>query len=126
MTLGLGGKLVQLISHSVFANTVSVPATATFTLSSGGGASDSGGFSYGWLLSGSGASYEVMATLQGSTTLTLGGSVLGAWLNLGTTRSWGYTKTGVGEDTADLLIQIRPVGGSPIASCVEHFDCTVN
>lgn len=124
-----GGKTVQLINKSIIVNTIS-PANAggTLSLSNAGVASGNGSlaFSYNWLLSGSAASYEVMATLQGSTTLSSSGSARGSWLPLSSTQSWSYTETTVGEDTANLLIQIRPTGGSPIASCTVNFDCTVN
>lgn len=122
-----GGRTVQLIDESILSSTVSTPATGTATFNTSGTASGSGGsYSYPWLLSGLSSSYEIMATLQGSTTLTLGGNALGSWLALSSTRAWSYTKTGVGEATASLLIQIRPTGGSPIASCTVLFDCTVN
>lgn len=123
-----GGKTVQLINEQITVSTVSVNAVGTLSLTSAGVASGNGSFSfsYNWLLSGSGASYEVMATLQGSTTLSSTGDTRGVWLALSSNRSWSYTKSGVGEATATLLIQIRPTGGSPIASCTVNFDCTVN
>ena len=122
------GSAVQLFGETISVSTVSVNAAGTLSMTSAGVASGNGtfAFSYNWLLSGLGSSYDVMATLQGSTTLTQGGSVLGSWLPLSSNRSWSYTRSGVGEDVADLLIQLRPTGGSAIASCTVHFDCTVN
>lgn len=124
-----GGKTVQLIDESITVSTLS-PANAggTFSLSNAGVASGNGAFSfsYNWLLSGSASSYEVMATLQGSTTLSSTGDTRGTWLALSSNRAWAYTRSSVGEATASLLIQIRPTGGSPIASCTVVFDCTVN
>jgi hypothetical protein len=122
------GKTVQLINKQITVSTISVNAAGTLSLTNAGVASGNGtfAFSYSWLLSGAASSYEIMATLQGSTTLSSTGDTRGAWLALSTSRSWSYTKSGVGEDTASLLIQIRPTGGSPIASCTVNFDCTVN
>lgn len=124
----IGGKAVQLVNESILVSTVSVNAVGTFSLTNAGGASGNGthAFSYNWLLGGLASSYEARATLQGSTTLAASGSALSTWLALSSNRAWSYTKSGVGEDVASLLIEIRPTGGSPIASCTVNFDCTVN
>lgn len=124
----VGGKTVQLINKNIFANTVSVNAVGTLSMTSAGVASSNGTlpFSYNWLLAGSGASYDVRVTPQGGTTLSASGSALSTWLPMSSDRSWSYSKVGVGEDTVDVLVEIRPTGGSAIASCTVHFDCTVN
>lgn len=81
------------------------PASATYSLTNAGLETATGVSSNTWLLAGSAADYDVFATLN-SGALTSG--TTGSWLNLGTTRSWNVTRSGVvGISTANLTIQVR-------------------
>lgn len=70
------------------------------------------------------ASYEVFATLN-SGSLTSG--TTGAWLALSTTRTWTLDQTIIGSGAAQITLQIRRIGDTPIlASAVINFAASVN
>lgn len=83
-------------------------ASATYSLTNAGLETASGRANNTWLVSGAVGDYEARATVT-SGALTSG--TTGAWLNLGTTRSWNLTRTSdvVGTDTATMTIEVRVV-----------------
>lgn len=68
-----------------------------------------------WLVPGSGADqFEIRAVLSSGNTPT--GDALNTWLNLGSTRSWGLSTTGL-EKSCELAVEIRQVSdGTVVAS----------
>lgn len=112
-----GGAKVTLGSDTIDAIAIHpAGATATLAIGNNGVATETPGGSYNWLTGGIPSAYEINATFTGGTTPT-GGDSLGSWLNLGTSRSWSLTHSGVVSTThSDLSLQIRPVGGSVVAS----------
>lgn len=128
--LRIAGAAITLKNDAVSASAVS-PANAggQITVSSSGNVTDSpGGLSYSWLRGANAANYEIRATVQSNAGLTTSGSTsaFGSFLNLGTTRSWNAVRTSVGTGTATVLLEIRPVGGSVIASATVNFTCDVS
>lgn len=85
-------------------------ASSSYELLSSGVArevtSAGGTFNYSgeWLTSGSASSVEVRATLQSGSTPS---GTLNTWLNLGTTRSWTLSRTGIGTSSCVLLVELR-------------------
>jgi hypothetical protein len=80
-----------------------------------------------WLLGGgSGAGFEVRATLNSG---SLNAGVTGTWQALSTSRSWlaaaSRTSLGVQSQSANLTIEIRPVGGSVQATCTVDLNASV-
>ena len=60
-----------------------------------------------WKLSGAAADYEIRVTETGGSGLT-GGSAIGSWLSLGTTREWELTETLSGfSTTTEFTVEIR-------------------
>lgn len=80
-------------------------ATATFSVTSGGTATNTGAAGQTWLLSGAAGDYDVRATLASGSSPT--GSALATWHDCGTTRSWTLTQTTVGLNTCTLTVEIR-------------------
>jgi hypothetical protein len=66
-----------------------------------------------WLISGSAGDYQARATLSSGSTPN-GGSGLGTWLTLSTTRSWSNTVDPQNSITSVLLIEIRDTATSTV------------
>jgi hypothetical protein len=82
------------------------PNNAVYTLTSAGSEQATGVSSNTWLISGVGADYDVMMTLNSGTSPT--GSALATWLNLGSNRSWTVSRGAlIGINTANTTVQIR-------------------
>lgn len=129
--VGATSTVVQLASETISAVAISPnDATAGIQLNA------SGAFQrnvnnvftnpYNWLLTGSAADYEAVATLN-SGTLTSG--TIGSAVNLGTTRSWFVQRTAnaAGVDSANITVIIRPAGGgSTLATATFQFNAEVD
>lgn len=108
-------ETVALTDHSVSAVTTTGAPGAYFSLNSDGTASwqrtttstTSGTYTGEWLTGGTPSDYECYATVT-SGGVTSG--TTGAWLNLGTTRSWACTRSTDGTTSATLTVQIRKSG----------------
>jgi hypothetical protein len=123
----LAGVAVQLLPDSILANaTAPANAGAQININSAGTVTDTQGTNYKWLLNGVNSAFEIRATLQSSSGVSSQTGTYGSWLNLGTTRSWSFVRAGTGSCLASVLLEIRPVGGSTLASAVINFDCEVN
>jgi hypothetical protein len=121
------GAVVQLLNDSVVANaTHPSNATGSAVVDSSGNVTDTGGLIYKWLKNGVSSNYEILCTINNNSGGTPVGDAAGTWWNLGITRSFGFTRTTIGVCSANITLQIRPVGGSPIASCTISFDVEVN
>lgn len=122
------GPYVKLnASSSPSKSQIGGTAVATFIVNNDGTIRSTGESNYTWLLAGSAASYEARATQQANNSLgTFSGTAIGSWISCSGAPTWTLSRTGVGEATATLLIEIRPVGGAAIASTQAFFDCTVN
>jgi hypothetical protein len=84
--------------------------TATFQVDNDGTLKDQLGATLRqWLLGGTAADYDVMATLVSGDTPS--GSPLGTWLNCGTDRSWSLTAV-TGGKTCELTVSIGHAGTS--------------
>jgi hypothetical protein len=97
-------------------------------LNTGVARENSGGniFNYSgeWLTSGSASAVEVRATLQSGSTPS---GTLNTWLNLGTTRSWTLSRTGLGQSTCVLLIELRnAASGTVLDSATVTLDVIVD
>ena len=79
-------------------------ASASFSLSSGGVASGTGGVSYNWLISGAASAYEVMAD---NVTGSFSSGTINTWLPLSSTRTWTRTRTLPGYSSAIARFRIR-------------------
>lgn len=118
------GAVVRLSNDNVTTNVVAPSVgTSSFTVDNLGTASDNIGTSYAWLTGGLPANYEIFATLN-SGTLNLG--TTGSWLNLGTTRTWRVQRSTVGSAVANITLQIRPVGGSVVATATIALEVDVS
>lgn len=123
----LAGVAVKLLPDSILANASSpANANAQININSNGTVTDTQGTNYKWLLNGVASAFEIRATLQSSSGASSQGGGYGSWLNLGLTQSWNFVRAGTGSCFASVLLEIRPVGGSTLASAVINFDCEVN
>lgn len=83
-----------------------------------------------WANGATASDYEVRATTA-SGDLPTSGDVLASWLNLGTSRYWAWTKTGIGLLNGAITVEIRDVATSTvqdtatITAYVEVFDAWV-
>ena len=136
----MSGALLQIASAAEYVDIrddnvssvgVSTPQRAAYQLendgdirhlSTSGGNSDEGD----WVRPKSSApgSYEVRATLN-SGTLDGSSDATGSWLALTTSRDWGVTRSTVGTNTAELLIEIRKAGGPVLGSAVIGLSANV-
>lgn len=106
--------LISITDQTITRSTVSGTATATYQLNADGNVRNhSGAIQEIWCgINGvaapsSTSGYEGRATLQSGTNPTSG--TMGAWLNLGTTRSWSNVNS-AGDDsiiTSVILVEIR-------------------
>jgi hypothetical protein len=120
----LGGARVQLVSDTSTAiATHPSNATAAVNITNAGVQSGTDGGPYNWLKGGIASNYEIMATLISG---TVTGDAFGSWLNLGTSRVWSLTETGIGTKLGSITLQIRPVGGSVLTTATINFDAEVN
>jgi hypothetical protein len=114
---GMGGAAVGTVSlpTAVAYNAVLEgfgTASATYSLNSAGTYSSTGEAGGVWISPQVGMDqFEVRATLN-SGTLTSG--TVGAWLSLGTTRSWNNTSSTVPGQSANLTVQIRRIGDTAV------------
>lgn len=117
-----------VVLHDVSVSpTVVHPSTATGTFLIGGGNTTSGGLpTYQWLLYGAPGSYEVRATQQSASGAVASGDTQGVWLSLSSGRRFIYSNSSVGIGSASLLIEVRPVSGTVIASCTITYACEVD
>lgn len=123
VALRMGGSVylhndlaVQIVTHPA-------DATATLTVDNAGNVDGGNSGTYAWLKSGGNASaYEIEATLNSGTVT----GTFGSWLNLGTSRSWTLTRTTTGTNVGTITIQIRPVGGSAVATATITFQAEVD
>jgi hypothetical protein len=123
----LAGVAVKLLPDSIVAN-ATAPANAggQINVNSNGTVTDSQGTNYKWLLNGVNSAFEIHATLQSSSGVSSQSGTYNAWTNLGTTQSWSFARAGTGEALAAVLLEIRPAGGTALASAVINFDLTVS
>ena len=78
-----------------------------------------------WIIprSAAGGDYEVYATLNSG---TLDSGTTGSWLGLGTSRSWGVTRSSLGTDSAQIGLEIRRVGTvNVLGSCTVDLNAEV-
>lgn len=125
-----GGVRITLANTSV--NPIAVfPATASATyelqldgdivIYENGSPTDIGD----WIIprSAAGSDYEVFATLNSG---TLDSGTTGSWLGLGTTRSWGVTRSSLGTKSAQIGLEIRRVGTvNVLGSCTVDLSAEV-
>lgn len=112
--LGASGQLPALLTgHTVTDTAVGSPVQSAFNLTNAGVASystinsGSGNYSPEWINGGGAAasSYDVRWTnTSGSPS---GGDSTGAWLNLGTNRSWNVNRASIGTTTCTGTVEIR-------------------
>lgn len=94
---------VQLSDQAIVKTSTVHPVTASYSIMAGGSVSDQDGTLLEvWKLSGAATDYEVRATV---TSGTLSSGTAGAWLSLGTSRTW--SKTTSATATVNLLVEIR-------------------
>ena len=119
----------EVILHSVL---TPASAAAGLQINSSGimQKQEGGGFvtidSPDWLGSGGvGADFECRLVQNSGDVPT--GSAIGTWLNLGTTRTWQYSQSGVGTKTGQFSLQIRPAGGTyRLATATYNMTATVD
>lgn len=118
------GALVKLLGDSV-TSVVTHPstATATYAVDSAGNVDGGDNGTYAWLKNGLASNYEINASLIGG---SVTGDTFGSWLNLGITRSWSLTRSTIGTNTGSISIQIRPAGGSVVATATITFHAEVD
>jgi hypothetical protein len=96
---------VEAISPATATATVTFDNTGAYTIGD-----DSGG---SWMigLGGVAADYEIRWT---NTSGTLSTGTVGAWLNLGTSRSWDVSRSGVGGKSCTGTVEIRRASDSVV------------
>ena len=64
-------------------------------------------FSGNWItpIAAAGSNYDIRLTVNSGSTPT--GSSTGAWLSLGTTRTWTISQSGLGVTTSNVTVEIR-------------------
>jgi hypothetical protein len=129
---GGSGGVIRIEDHTVVDLAVGAPASATYVLGTDGQASysslnsGSGNYTNEWtnpITGGLGGSYEVRATLN-SGSLAGGSSATGSWLALSSARSWTVTQVALGNQSANLTIEIRPNAGAVADSCTINLSAT--
>jgi hypothetical protein len=124
IALRMGNASVHLVSDTATAiATHPSNATAAVNITNAGTQTGTDGGPYTWLKGGLASSYEIQATLNSG---TVTGDAFGSWLNLGTSRVWSLTESGIGTKLGSIGLQIRPVGGSVVASATINFDAEVD
>lgn len=127
MLVQLGNRsTVQLMAHNIENIVTSGTATTTYQLTNAGVVNKTEGATTtaleNWILTGAGADYDVRATLTGDALDTSSGTSV--WLNLGTSRSWGYSFGGNAVKSCTLLVEIALTGTTtPIASASITMYC---
>lgn len=115
--MGGGTVVVALSDHLVFGSTITpLTAVAQFRLRQNGQAQkdEGGGFTLLETFVNPPAAtpnYECRATLN-SGSLTSG--TIGSWEAITTPRTWSLTRSLVGDEQAQILIEIRAIGGSTV------------
>lgn len=115
---GVVDGTVTLTAHDI-TNTVADPAdsTAGIKLKTNGQAQRTGfvnpayiDITGEWLVPAiDSSSYEVFATLDSG---PLNSGTTGSWLSLGTEREWNIIQTSVGNNDAQITLQVRRIGTS--------------
>ena len=99
------------------------PATATWSMNSGGTVSGTAIGSYTWLNTGAAGDYELRATVT-SGSLSTGAS--GIWQSLSSTRTWTRKRSGVGNSVCTVKIEVRAVAtGLIVATATINLDAEV-
>lgn len=122
-----GGAVVKL-TNQTFEAIATDPATATagYRLDNAGVAYTGENGTYSaisgeWLSGGSAGDYECFVTVN-SGTLTSGPT--GGWTSLSATQTWTLARTTNGSSNVNFTIQIRPVGGSVVATATIDMTAT--
>lgn len=106
---------VAISNQNISDSAAGAPSLASYGLANTGVASwatinsGSGTFGGEWLPSGTASNYDVRVTVN-SGSLDGSSSATGSWLNLGTTRSWAVARSSVGNQSANLTVEIRDAG----------------
>jgi len=72
---------------------------------------------------GDASNYECRATLLSG---TLSSGTTGSWLPLTSTRDWHVLRTFIGTNSASILVEIRPISGSVVASATISLSAEVS
>jgi len=106
--------LAVSITNQTVSNVAVDPATATatYTVNTDGHIRVHGGGSLEeWLVAGTSSEFDVRATHNSGSTPS---GTYSSWLNLGTSRSWSLSQSGIGSLTGTITIEIRESAGGTI------------
>lgn len=126
-----GGTMSSTLVPSSSAATATVSFYADGYLSGSiNGTGSNGASGDNWFMpneTGIGSSYWIRATLSSGSTPNNGNPGIGTWLQLNTTRTWGYSSGGgtIGTRTGTLLFQIASDSGGTNIVASGSFDFSV-
>lgn len=132
--MGAGGGDIMALSSTTISDTQTDPidCSVAFRLRNTGrvaygvGAAPTYSDQYDWVTPTSNAGlYEARVTLN-SGTLDINSGV-GTWLALTSDRTWGVTRTAIGTDLGQILVEIRLASsGTVVASATIDFEADVS